>query len=130
MSADNGIYVLVTKGPWVKAKNGRRVPTKEYRVTHAQAIENITWEPDYPDYMTADSVLNRDKVLKYFGTAPVFTSRTRALLAAADMYEEYDNGFYVEYGIQILNYLDVPFPKGVVPQRRRQHKRPPLTAVS
>ena len=55
MSADNGIYV--GKFPTVDPNNF------EYRVIHAQAIENLSYEtPDNCDY-------SPEEVVRYFGQA-------------------------------------------------------------
>ena len=47
MSADNGIYILITPSFWSKIfpilKNSEQY-NKEYRVAHLQAIENIDWD--------------------------------------------------------------------------------------
>ena len=56
MSVDNGIYILKTKD--------------QYRVTHAQAIENIYWEYDnkYAYYFnSANDKLVPTRVVEYWG---------------------------------------------------------------
>ena len=45
MSADNGIYILVTN----RAPNGKLNGKKQYRVRELQAIENLTYDPFAPD---------------------------------------------------------------------------------
>jgi len=79
MSADNGTYILQTYGP-------------EFRVVHAQAIDNIygqyhneslTWTP------------NPDMIVSYFGECKVFTDITQAwdeALYIDDLQEYSENG--------------------------------------
>ena len=89
MSADNGIYILVT--PITDSK------VFEYRVAHCQAIENIDYDPKY---------LNL-----YFGECSVFLTKTDALREAAKQEEEIMTGPMpiLEYGIQFIR-LNTPFP--------------------
>jgi hypothetical protein len=83
VSADNGIYVLESTGP-------------EYRVAHAQAIENICWKPDMGEF-------NRKKVVLYFGGCHVLRDRRKALIEA----ERQAKGCPIlEYGIQ---FIEMPF---------------------
>jgi hypothetical protein len=91
MSADNGIYILETKGP-------------EYRVIHAQNIEEVygnfsddsfRWQGD-PEVM-----------LEYFSNAPVFTDEKKALDYAIELSHNYE---YLEYGIcQVTEFKDWDF---------------------
>ena len=115
MSADNGVYILVSRG-----RKTRKGYQKEYRVIHAQAIENITWQPDYPDYMVQDSELNRSEVLAYFGNARVFTDRRIAEGYAQRIFDEVMEGFgIVEYGIVWFDeFAHIPFPKPQSSRRR------------
>lgn len=115
MSADNGIYILVTAG----SEEGVR----EYRVAHAQAIENLSWQPDImpdtpavscqdeyceDDHHDVEAGINSEYARMLFGKSTVFTDRASALGAAADMYELMDG--YVEYGICFLDHANVRFP--------------------
>jgi len=86
MSADNGIYILITP-----TEDGKG---KEYRVTHAQAIDNITYE--HPDG-------NPEEVVAYFGTCLPFYDEKNATEFAFDLYDEWG---YTEYGI-----VDIELPK-------------------
>lgn len=123
MSADNGVYILVSRGR--KTRHGFK---KEYRVIHAQAIENIDWSPDYP-VDASEPKLNREMVLVYFGEARVMSDRRIAEGYAQCLFDEMErDGGFVEYGIRWLDdFADVPFPQ---PQRRRRRRSPKLTAVS
>lgn len=115
MSADNGVYILVSRGR--KTRHGHK---KEYRVIHAQAIENIFWCLNYPEG-AAEPVLNRDDVLSYFGEARVFTDRRVAEGYAQRIYDEWmrDVG-YVEYGIVWFDeFAHIPFPKQQPPQHSK-----------
>ncbi len=90
MSADNGIYILKTA-----AQKGGGY---EYRVTHAQAIENIyydvssgeQWEHFIPEI-----------AFQYFGEGQVFTDEQEALGYAHKKAEEYA---VLEYGVCVLDH--------------------------
>lgn len=117
MSADNGVYILVSRGR--KTRHGFR---KEYRVTHAQAIENIEYDPDYP--VGSDEMLNRQHVLSYFGAARIFSDRRVAEGYAQRIYDEEG---YVEYGIVWIDeFAHIPFPK----QQRQRSERTMVTTFS
>ena len=96
MSADNGIYILVTK------RNGGK---KEYRVAYFQCVENLTYRPDYP---ATHPQVNIDIMLSHFGDSHVFTDRKIAEGYAVRMLEEHT---YCEYGIVFLEFPDVRFPR-------------------
>lgn len=82
MSSDNGIYI-------VKFPDG-------YRVTHAQAIENI-------DYYKVGSFKRKQMLLDYFGDSPLFADKDAAFLYAHALMDELDaSGFSLEYGICYL----------------------------
>lgn len=99
MSADNGIYILVTK-------RGRN--KKEYRVIHTQAIENVQYMPDYP---VSRPCLNKEELAYKFGNARVFTDRGIAEGYAVRWHETLTkDGVIVEYGICWLEYPYVRFP--------------------
>ncbi|HSG32223.1 MAG TPA: hypothetical protein VLB82_11850 [Thermodesulfobacteriota bacterium] len=130
MSADNGIYILVTKG----------INTEyEYRVVHAQAIENLYWWPvdcckhpriieedetfPYEDYCTTcgstaefekRDEINPDILKEYFGHSNVLTTEYAAMEEAKQLYDGImDDDFcpIVEYGIQVIDQLkDTYFP--------------------
>lgn len=110
MSADNGVYILVSRGR--KTQHGLK---SEYRVALAQAIENITYQPDYPDFLDRDSELNRETVLSIFGGSRVFTDRKIAEGYAQGVYDMWTKlEGYVEYGIVIIGeYAHISFPKAI-----------------
>lgn len=83
MSADNGIYILQTKGP-------------EFRVAHQQNIDEI-----YGNFSDESYRWQGDPVsmLEYFGDAPMFSNLEEALDKAADMSYDYE---YLEYGICVI----------------------------
>jgi len=99
MSADNGVYILVSpKGSG-----------KEYRVTHAQAIENVTLDPkEFGDMHLYSQVL-------YFAQSAVFTDRQAALQEAARIH---DRVGWTEYGICEIK-VDNEFPKYTVPEAEK-----------
>ena len=75
MSADNGIYVHKFRDGW--------------RVTHAQAIENIYWRKGKNNY-------NYRILKQYFQDSPLFKTRQDAMDYACKLYDELE---YTEYGI-------------------------------
>jgi len=86
MSADNGIYIL-------ESKDG-------FRVTHAQAIDNLWWP---------GNKLNPVQLKKYFGECKVFKSLKEAYSKAKNI--KYQVG-YVEYGISFIEgWEDKDFPE-------------------
>ena len=93
MSADNGIYV--GKFPTVDPNNF------EYRVIHAQAIENLSYEtPDNCDY-------SPEEVVRYFGQAYPFSDEKRAQDSALRMEKEIlsdDICPILEYGISSITF--------------------------
>lgn len=79
MSADNGIYIA-------------RCGEKDWRVTHAMAIENV-------DYYPVGTANWKKQVTSYFGEASSFETKEEAWKFAYDLAE----GFYfLEYGISEL----------------------------
>lgn len=87
MSADNGIYVLYTeseKGP-------------EYRVTYAQAIDNIygRYNDDLGRYEGDVTAIKST-----FGDSPVFYSLNEAIDKAEEISYDYE---YLEDGICVIN---------------------------
>lgn len=83
MSADNGIYILQTKGP-------------EYRVAHHQNIEEIYGEFSDVSYQWQG---NPQSIWEYFHDAKLFLTLEEALDFAADMSYHYD---FLEYGICVI----------------------------
>lgn len=94
MSADNGIYILVT-------------PTEKehrytYRVAHAMAIGNIYYYEDGP--------LSDATIVKYFGKCEVLTNKRRAIDLAYEMKQVMeDDGCCIEYGVSVIQW-GKPFP--------------------
>lgn len=123
MSADNGVYILVSRGRWTR--HGYK---REYRAVHAQAIENITYHPDYPDSPNKEPELNREMVLEYFGEARVFTDRRMAEGYAQAIYDQWMREFgVVEYGIRWFDECaHIPFPKWRSDGKPRRHRRTKL----
>ena len=99
MSADNGVYIGVFP---IKDSD-----QKEYRVIHAQAIENVMekYEDDINDEYRDSTIFN------YFKLAnKIHTDKTEALNEACEIYEEIMNDDFgiCEYGISFIN-LPIPF---------------------
>lgn len=100
MSADNGIYILVTP---IKSDDY----VKHYRVIHCQSIEDIYWDAD-KKRMTDEiqPAMLREK----FGTVQPFDGQATARDRAFEMAREiHDGGLPLEYGISEIHY-DKPFP--------------------
>jgi hypothetical protein len=106
MSADNGIYILVSPN--------KDTGFTEYRVIYAQSIDNIHYKPNHGDY-------NKEQLIDYFGKCKFNVSDVDALAFARKLESKYD---YLEYGIKWI-YMDIDFPKGTdkpkkyKPRRRR-----------
>lgn len=81
MSADNGIYIL-------KAKD-------QFRVVHAQAIENV-----YGDCSYSNNILNPLEVVRIWGNCRY----TRHLLKAMTIAVSMDREYQTEYGIKVFEY--------------------------
>lgn len=94
MSADNGIYI----GKFPRAND----PTIfEYRVIHAQAIENCDDDPSgkFPNWLT-DAY-----VVIYYGNAPTHFTEREALDIAGRMLAKVDTEDGIcEYGICSIEY--------------------------
>ena len=100
MSADNGIYI----GRFPKTANPYNVKLHEadveYRVIHAQAIDNLDFKvPEDMDY-------NPREVMSYFENAPVFADEKSAVTEAYRMYKEQMESDcpIVEYGISEIRF--------------------------
>lgn len=89
MSADNGIYIL-------KTKDG-------FRVIHAQAIENVTYEPNEDGW-------NPYEIWAYFHRVAPFTELKAALARAHQLYKEHIAHGPVEYGVCDLDFGHLEFP--------------------
>ena len=90
MSADNGIYILKTKD--------------QYRVTHAQAIENIYYEYDNicaSDINYRTNKLIPTRVVEYWGSCKYTHNPETAYKIAESMLKRIS---FVEYGIRTFIY--------------------------
>lgn len=106
MSADNGVYILVT---------GRGRGKREYRVTHAQAFENLDYLPNYP---ATNPEVHLGTMMAFFGKSSVFTDRKIAEGYAIRWREEIENeGGICEYGIVWVEYPTIRFPRHAQPQQ-------------
>lgn len=99
MSSDNGIYILKTK-----AEEHAATPF-EYRVAHAQAIENIYWDPEKGE-TRQDGRFTPEIAFMYFGRAPVFSKEDLALAEARRLEDQHT---ILEYGISMLDHGDQEF---------------------
>ena len=91
MSADNGIYILETKHP----KNPNKY---EYRVAHLQAVDNVDWDENLKKYTDDPDIIIKN-ARNMWGGCHVFTSKTKALEAAAKIEQETT---ILEYGISFI----------------------------
>lgn len=92
MSADNGVYVLQTKGP-------------EFRVAYGQAIDSIYGKFN-DDTLHWDG--NPEMMAEFFGKSKMFTDLDEALALAETMSYNYD---YLEYGVCLItDFRALPFP--------------------
>lgn len=92
MSADNGIYILETPS---------LVGDKEYRVIHAQAIDNI---------YDQDGNIDKDTLRQYFCMSPVIVNKEDAMTKAFEWEKDIiDEWLPVEYGVHLIKY-DSYFP--------------------
>lgn len=93
MSADNGIFILQTKGP-------------EFRVAYHQNIDNIYGEFSDESYQWQG---DPESMYEYFADAPVFSNLEEALDLASEMVYSYD---YLEYGVCVISdFTDWDFGK-------------------
>ena len=95
MSADNGIYVLVTIRN--RRMEGRATvksaPYKVYRIAYANAIDNL-------DYYKEEQPYNVGCYLKeIWGNSIVYNSHQEALLEAHKLAAKFDN---LEYGVSTI----------------------------
>lgn len=96
MSADNGVYILVTTRhskqegtQWVACE-----PYKVYRVAMVQAIDNL-------DYYKEKEPHNLGAYMQdIWGTSPVYQDKDQAILAAHKIADSID---VLEYGVSIID---------------------------
>jgi len=67
----------------------------EFKVIHAQAIDNLGYEPDDEDGF------NSREVISYFNNGKTFSHLEKALVYA---HELADNTTFVEYGVQKIQF--------------------------
>ena len=100
MSADNGIYILITP-----VSTGSIA--KQYRVVHSQNIEEICW--DKQAKKLADTI-QPEMLMERFGNASPFSDECVAYKRAFKMARDIrDEGAPLEYGVSEIEY-DKPFP--------------------
>ena len=105
MSADNGIYILITTDMHKKTSDHSTENTfgkgiLAYRVAHCQGIDNIDWYEEHQPY-NVGACLN-----DYFGNAPVFYDKEQAREYALLLMENYS---YLEYGLSTINRVQYSF---------------------
>lgn len=101
MSADDGIYILRTLG-----KDG--IIAYEYRVSHLQAVENVSWDIIKGDY-TEDQDVMIANAREMWNSYPVFQNDIDALAEAKRLHDEItDEIGYTEYGICYI-YIERQF---------------------
>lgn len=88
MSSDNGVYILETQAPGLPAG------VREFRVAHAQAIENLYYnvETTRPQFVPQEA-------FRYFGACQVFPDYEEALHYAMEVAERCP---ILEYGVSSL----------------------------
>jgi hypothetical protein len=96
MSADNGIYILITSSSWKREGNAMiQVPSRPvYRVAQAQAIENFDWLEVYQPYNLGAYMVD------IWGKSPVYEQKSQAMAASAEMAEGIE---VLEYGISFIH---------------------------
>lgn len=94
MSADNGIYILIT----ALDETGM---VEEYRVAHAAAIDNFDW---YVENEPENLGIYMQEV---WGNSPIFTDWDSANSYAKELHNEIG---YTEYGIMCIDASDYVFP--------------------
>lgn len=102
MSSDNGIYILESRGPNYQL---------EYRVIHAQAIENIYYGAAPGDDNPVDA-----EVKRYFDKAIVHDNKVRAWKEAMEKEQAiFNNAMPLEYGISFLRHPQWSYPSDQEP---------------
>lgn len=109
MSADNGIYILVSP-----SDSGN-----EYRVSHQQCIDNINVDGKFIDGSGVDIGLYYETL--YFGDSIVHDNEDDAMEEASSIYHDIMESDFpvIEYGIQHL-YSDHKFPDLSVDEAERK----------
>lgn len=107
MSADNGIYVLKTMAPGpqsdAECQEGSIAPFYEYRVTHAQAIDNLYYDLTVSE---CKQDFTPEVAYSYFKECQAFYDEGQALSYAHKRADQED---ILEYGVCILNHPEQIF---------------------
>lgn len=102
MSSDNGVYILKTQHP-----SGEGF---EYRVAHAQGIDNLYYDLEVDDYAGIDSPYSQDffdfPANEFFGGCEVYTDEARAWNAA---WAEAGDHSILEYGVSMQEHPNQVF---------------------
>jgi hypothetical protein len=114
MSADNGVYILKTRGAGLQAPFANNDPQKvvapfyEYRVLHAQAIENIYYrvEAQSDQDLFDQSNFVPEVAYEYFKECQPLYDEGQALSYAHKLSEQYS---ILEYGVEILDHGEQVF---------------------
>ena len=112
MSADNGVYILKTRAPGLQpgesSQEGRTAPFYEYRVLHAQAIENIYYrvEAQSDQDLFDQSNFVPEVAYDYFKECQPLYDEGQALSYAHQLA---DQTSILEYGVEILDHGEEVF---------------------
>ena len=110
MSADNGVYI---------AEFTNEDGSKEYRIAHAQAIDNCFPLDSHPCGPKAADLDAKCSIVLYFSGSEAYTDQREARLDAFELAEKYD---FLEYGISEIHF-DFPFPDMTQAEAREQELR-------
>ncbi len=107
MSADNGIYILKTLGHALY-EHGEIAPFYEYRVLHAQAIENIYYRVEAQSDQDLFDQTNfvPEVAYEYFKECQPLYDEEKALSYAHRLS---DQTSILEYGVEILDHSEQVF---------------------
>lgn len=116
MSADNGIYILESP-----REDGQGY---EYRVIHAQAIENIEYDANF--HRLPHGEFDDEQLINYFGRAEVLDKESARELAFIKEEEILSDDFcpILEYGISTIT-MNRPFPR-----RKKENRKKKTIAAS
>jgi len=106
MSADNGIYILKTRAPNALPEGVVGGPASspfEYRVVHAQAIENLYYDIETSQY---NEQFTPEVAYSYFKECQPLYSEDQALRYAHQLEEQH---YILEYGVCILEHGEEVF---------------------
>ena len=106
MSADNGVYILITSDKFVQANdkggfvNTNGKPVKAYRVVHAQAIDNFDYYKEHEPHNLGAYMWDT------WGSCEVFYDKTKALVEAQRIVDTFE---FVEYGVAEIDASEYNF---------------------